>query len=617
MNKTELINKIKTLEGLSNEEKADLLQLLNEQKKYGIVWEDKPEDVEQQLAEQLPMLTEVKERRIKGATPDSPNHILIEGDNLHALTALSYTHEGKIDVIYIDPPYNTGNSASNPEDDANCNKFMYNDKFVDEKDSYRHSKWLSFMHKRLTIAKQLLSDNGVIFISIDDNEQARLKLLCDEVFGEKNCITQFVWEKTQHFGRQAKNFYSNNEYILCYCKNLYYEDDDKLKLKQRIVENFNSNLQDAPLYNASNPEKTLVFPKGSVKFNIADGEYSTTTDTKYKLCSKVVVRNSVNDTPLELKMRSRWSADKIIEEYNNGCKFWVKTKNFAIRAIYPPDRTSITSPRQIIFTNINNPLSTKSYYTNNIDTTENGSKELLKIIGISPFKYPKPSSLIKYLIGMVYNAQTNSFESSATILDFFAGSGTTLHATMQLNKEDGGKRQCILVTNNENSICENVTYERNKRVINGYTTPKGNDVEGLKNNTLRYYKTDFVPATKSQKNRRKLMSTATDLLCIKNNIYNEESLFAGKKWAKSKARYFEENGRGMLVIYDESAVSSIVEALAGMAIENKIMIYVFSNTNYAYNDEFQEVADKVELCALPDAIYRAYTKITREIKKSI
>ena len=167
MDKIALKNKIRALEGLTNDEKAALLELLNKQKKYGLVWEDKPEDVEERLRDELPVLKEVKERFIASDDPEAPNHVLIEGDNLEALTALTYTHAGKIDVIYIDPPYNTGNKD-----------FVYNDSFVDSEDSFRHSKWLSFMNKRLKLAKGLLSDKGVIFISIDDNEQAQLKLLC-------------------------------------------------------------------------------------------------------------------------------------------------------------------------------------------------------------------------------------------------------------------------------------------------------------------------------------------------------------------------------------------------------------------------------------------------------
>ena len=146
MNKYELAKKITQLEGLTNEEKASLVELLRSQKKYGLVWEDKPEEIEKRLADELPVLTEVTERAIVSDSPDAPNHIIIEGDNLEALTTLAYTHEGKIDVIYIDPPYNTGNKT-----------FIYNDSIVDREDGYRHSKWLSFMNKRLQIAKSLLS----------------------------------------------------------------------------------------------------------------------------------------------------------------------------------------------------------------------------------------------------------------------------------------------------------------------------------------------------------------------------------------------------------------------------------------------------------------------------
>lgn len=158
-----LIKRVQTLDGITDDECAALLGLLRESKTYGLVWEDKPEDVEERLREELPVLTEVSDRAIISENPDAPNHIIIEGDNLEALSTLAYTHAGKIDVIYIDPPYNTGNKD-----------FIYNDSYVDSEDSYRHSKWLSFMSKRLRIAKKLLSDRGVIFISIGDEEVANL-----------------------------------------------------------------------------------------------------------------------------------------------------------------------------------------------------------------------------------------------------------------------------------------------------------------------------------------------------------------------------------------------------------------------------------------------------------
>ena len=209
MNRNELANKIRGIDGLTNDEKSALIELLRKQKKYGLVWEDKPEDVEERLREELPVLIEDTGKAIVSGDSDAPNHILIEGDNLEALTALAYTHEGQIDVIYIDPPYNTGNKD-----------FVYNDQFVDKEDSYRHSKWLSFMSKRLRIAKRLLSDKGVIFISIDDNEQAQLKLLCDEVFGQENMIGLLPTVMNLKGNQDEFGFAGCHEYTIVYAKQI-------------------------------------------------------------------------------------------------------------------------------------------------------------------------------------------------------------------------------------------------------------------------------------------------------------------------------------------------------------------------------------------------------------
>lgn len=208
MNRKELAQKIKELEGLSNEDKCALLELLSAQKKYGLVWEDKPEEAEMKMLDHLPVLKEVPDRAIISDNPDAPNHLLIEGDNLEALTALSYTHAGKIDVIYIDPPYNTGKKD-----------FVYNDAYVDTDDEYKHSKWLSFIKKRLELAKKLLSDRGVIFISIDDNEQARIKVLCDEksLFGENNFLGQLILKTATD--NNPSQISTEHEYMLCYAKN--------------------------------------------------------------------------------------------------------------------------------------------------------------------------------------------------------------------------------------------------------------------------------------------------------------------------------------------------------------------------------------------------------------
>ena len=220
MDKELLIAKIRESLELTNDEKSDLLGLLRSHKKYGLVWEDKPEDVAERLREELPILTEVKERAIISDNPDAPNHILIEGDNLEALNALAYTHEGKIDVIYIDPPYNTGNKD-----------FIYNDKYVDGEDSYRHSKWLSFINRRLQIAKRLLSDRGVIFVSIDENEVAQLRILGDEIFGSNNFVGQWNWFKSATPPALSKKIKRTIEYVLCWC---HYRNDEKFKGVQKV-----------------------------------------------------------------------------------------------------------------------------------------------------------------------------------------------------------------------------------------------------------------------------------------------------------------------------------------------------------------------------------------------
>ena len=400
---------------------------LKKKKKYGLVWEDKPEDVVEMCKEKLPVLKEIKSKEII-TDKNKPVNLLIEGDNYHSLSVLNYTHKGKIDVIYIDPPYNTGNKD-----------FKYNDSFVDKEDSFRHSKWLAFISKRLHLAKSLLSKDGVIFISIGEDEVAQLKLLCNEVFGEKNYITNFIWEKTQHFGRQKVNSYSNADYILCYAKQL-----NNSGLKELLVESIKEEHEDAPLYNASNPVNTLTIPAKKVIFNISDGEYTRTTDVKYKLIQKVVVKNGKNKNALVLRFKSRWSQKNVEKELEKGTTFWIKSENFAIRAIYGSGKTSNESPKQIIFTNRNNEFVAKSRFGQKVGVNEEASNELFNMIGEQNiFEYPKPRTLVEYLTSLLFDYYENNYQKDITVLDFFAGSGSTGHAILNLNKIDNGKRVFI------------------------------------------------------------------------------------------------------------------------------------------------------------------------------
>ena len=562
IDKAELISKLQTLEGLTVDERSSLIGLLREHKKYGLVWEDKPEDVEERLREELPVLREVKDKAILSDDADAPNHILIEGDNLEALTALSYTHEGKIDVIYIDPPYNTGNKD-----------FVYNDSFVDSEDSYRHSKWLSFMNKRLKIAKRLLSDKGVIFISIDDNEHADLKLLCDVLFGKNNFCGEFIWRKKSGGGQTDIFFVTEHEYVLVYQKSENFHWLDPIEILSE--ENY-SFKDERGSYNTVKLEKwgssahkedrpSMYFP---LKDPIGNDYYPVAPDGAPGRWRVGLERVNLLIKNGEIEWKNGVPYEKVYFDPNNA-----KVKVFKSRSILYQ-----------------------------IGETGDGSKLLTEVLGgKDKFDNPKPVPLVKELI---------SHNNTSIILDFFAGSGTTLHATMQLNAEDGGHRQCILVTNNENNICEEVTYERNKRVINGYTTPKGVEVAGLKANTLRYYKTDYISRDRTQKNMRDLVAAATDLLCIKENLYDEQKTFGRFKLKPQLARYFNNGKKHMLIVYREELIDEIAEEIKNLDFAGKrLKIYVFSPGRYAFTDNFREVENKVELVALPAAIYDAYQKV--------
>lgn len=623
IDKTELIAKLQQLEGLTDEEKSNLIGLLRQQKKYGLVWEDKPEDVEERLREELPVLKEVRERTLINEHPDAPNHILIEGDNLEALTALSYTHEGKIDVIYIDPPYNTGNKD-----------FVYNDSYVDTEDSYRHSKWLSFMSKRLRIAKRLLSDKGVIFISIDDNEQANLKLLCDEVFEGDKFMGDVAWQRSYSPRNDSKGISVEKEHILVYSKSENWipgklprteSMDSKYKNPDNDFAKWRSSDAFAPsaathqgmVYAIQHPNTgELIYPyKGACWPLQQDSmleEMSKWAPYKYEqlndderraaVCGVSVEEIRKNVPAIVLAIPLEESQKLFAEIYSKGPwpKFFFSNKGKGGIA------------RKTYLTNVTGKNVTNLWLHSDVGHTDEAKKEIGKLFGgEKPFDTPKPTRLIQRVL------QIASTKNSS-ILDFFAGSGTTLHAAMQLNAEDGGHRQCILVTNNENGICEQVTYERNKRVIQGYTTPKGQQVEGLHNNNLRYYRTDFISRERTQRNMRVLVNAATDLLCVKEDLYQElpvDSLQLSVKLTPKHVRLFCDGTKSMMVIYDERAIPYIVNWLNSDAnsqlstLNTKLKIYVFSPGPYAWDDDFAPVIDRVELCALPEAIYQAYKNV--------
>ena len=561
-----LIKRINTLEGLTDKERSALLGLLRENKTYGLVWEDKPEDVEERLRDELPILTEVPERAIINEDKDAPNHILIEGDNLEALATLAYTHEGKIDVIYIDPPYNTGNKD-----------FIYNDSYVDKEDSYRHSKWLSFMSRRLKIAKKLLSDRGVIFISIDDNEQAQLKLLCDETFGENNFLAEIMWHKNYASANDSKTFSKVLDYILVYRKtDTFIRNLLPRTEKQNILYKYDSN-------------------DGKGKWrpdNLSVRTYSANYDFP--------IVNPITGVEYYPPKGRSWMTNKErIQEWITETRVY-----FGLNGKGAPQLKRYLSEVQ------QGVVPTTYWSYDDCGHNDEARKEIKDIFGHPPFDSPKPTRLLKQILRLGSN-------NKSIILDFFAGSGTTLHATMQLNAEDGGHRQCILITNNENNICEEVTYERNRRVIQGYTNAKGEEVSGLTKNNLRYYRTGFVGRSRSMQNMRKLVNLATDMLCIKEDLYTEQNTFGGQKTYKGIFRYFDDGKKQMLIIYREEAIDALVDIIYDLYITQPIKVYVFSPSEDPWEGSFDDVSDKVELCALPQAIYNTYRRILPKKKDAV
>ncbi len=445
------------------------------------------------------------------------------------------------------------------------------------------------MSRRLRIAKRLLSDRGVIFISIDDNEQANLKILCDEIFGQQNFIDIFSWNKTETPANLSMKTKKAVEYILCYCKQ---RNSEKFR---GLVKSSTSN---NGLMNQTNSEHILVFPKKLVDTKLPDGIYSKgiygTKSYHIELLEDTEVKDGFFILPVVLKGKFKWGQKNLDSEIAKGTKVSIKTKAFSPsyeKAEYDPE-----VPWNLI---------DRSF---GVETNEVAGTQLKEILGPNVFDFPKPVSLIKYLV---------NFISADYILDFFAGSGTTLHAVMQLNSEDSGKRKCILCTNNENGICENVTYERNKRVINGYTRPNGEAVEGLHNNNLRYYRTDFVGRRRTPQNMRRLMLLSSDMLCIKENLYTEHDEFGGMETMKNGFRYFSDGKKQMLIVYNEEAIYDIVDALEAMEVASPIIVYVFSPGNDAWNSEFESVCDKVRLTALPAAIYNAYKRVLPKPKTTL
>lgn len=564
----------------------------NSETQYGLRWMDVPEAFEAEAENAIPTLEEVPGKAISN-DDGKPTHILIEGDNFHALTCLNYTHKGQIDVIYIDPPYNTGSDG-----------FVYKDKRVLDKfpdgttvptdHPLRHSYWLSFMHKRLELAKNLLSERGVIFISIDDNEQANLKLLCDQVFGEKNFVCNFIWQSTpgSNTGVDVKTV---TEFVMMYAKN-----SSNLHVNQQKID-------DVDKY--KNEDEYVKF-RGKYLLNKLDrrmtgAHYSEALNYPIEVSPGVFIYPGGQNVKQE-HWNWRWSEEKVRWGIENG--FIVFKEGTAGWTIYF---------KQYLNVNNNNELINRALpYQNLIKDIDGlnaarGTQEVMEILSKKAFDYPKPLSLLLHLLKCVSHP-------SSTILDFFGGSGTTMHATMQLNEEDGGHRQCILVQQNENNICEAVTYERNKRVMQGYTNSKKEYVPGL-GNSMKYYRTAFVGEHKitdiTDADKVALTQKAGCLLALGEN--NLEEIRTAKSYQIFQLRKGDKpaNDFGYTAVYFSGNLLQFadfrreIEQIQAANPLTRIAVYVFTwGDPSVFENEFDDLSG-ITIKPIPQPILEIYQNI--------
>jgi adenine-specific DNA-methyltransferase len=536
------------------------IQKFKKRKKYGVVWdEEKTKEIfEIESKNKCPILKEdgVKEIHSEGTYP---YNVIIEGDNYHSLSVLNYTHKNKIDLIYIDPPYNTGNST-----------FKYNDKIIDDLDSYRHSKWLSFMKKRLELAKKLLKKSGVIFISIDDNEFAQLKLLCSEIFDERNFVANIIWQKKFSPQNDARYFSDMHDFILVYAKKKN-SGGEKSGWKRNLIPR--SEEMDARYKNPDNdPRGNWMSSDLSVKTYSFDYDYPITNPNGRR----------INPPKGRCWMTSRKKVEKMIADN----RIWF-------------GKTGNNTPRLKRFlSEVQDGLVPTTIWDRKFAGDNQDAKHEIKTIFEDvdiPFQTPKPKKLIKKIIQIASN------KKDIVVLDFFAGSGTTGHAVLELNKEDGGNRKFILCTNNEGSIATKVCYPRIKKIINGFSS-NGVKIDGIGGN-LKYFKTSFVDYTTTDKNKKFLVAQSTEMLCLNEDCFDHVKFGENYKIFKNKKEHY------LGIIYDDAGIEPFRSQI--LKLKKKINTYIFSLDESAREEEFEDIHDLVNLKPIPEVIRNVYRRIFR------
>jgi len=546
----------------SNEELIKRIHELEKRKKYGLVWDEErePEDVVLQCKKELPVLTEAKDKEIKN-DPNKPTHILIEGDNYHALSVLNYTHEKSIDVIYIDPPYNTG-----------AKDWKYNNKYIDSNDTWRHSKWISMMEKRLVLSKNLLKKRGVLIVTIDDNELCSLGLLLDEIFPEKDRATIVI--KYNPAGTARNGFSRNHEYAFFI---LNKGQEIEKKPAPRDIRDQNLRRHGNGANRADSP--TMFFPimidKRSLKI-IGIGEVPN--DDFHPEKQTIECEDYYEIWPLDDKNKEkRWyyGRERVMTKGHEEltCK-WVRDR---LHVYFHTDNMGEQKYMSV-------------WAGSEYDAGAHGGSLVRDLLG-KEFPFPKSIYAVKDCLNAIIRKN-----KKAVVLDFFAGSGTTGHASLLLNKNDNGKRQFILCTNNENDIAKEITYPRIQRVIEGHNDYP--EITKIPSN-LKYYRTDFVPATSTDENKEKLTKQSVEMLCLRENTFalvQEDDII---KVFKNQEKY-----TGILL--DQRKIPAFKKIISGF--DKPVSVYIFSLADDDFKEEFQEMGNKVKVCSIPEAILRVYRR---------
>ncbi len=538
-------------------------------KKYGLVFEEHREKIDETLEQYAPIFTEEKDLFVDNG---GELNFLLEGDNLASLKLLEKTHRGKIDVIYIDPPYNTGNKD-----------FIYDDDYVDADDSFRHSKWCSFISKRLRIARDLLAQNGFIAISIDDNEYSAMKFLCDEIFGVGNYLATFHIQVryAEKSINEEKPFKPLMEYVLFYAKNNLFFNPNREKIDYgldgfcfKITE-----LKDGEHIFVKNQE-VVVFKKGDWKIEKVQGNIDGLKETW--------ITGSIYTTMSYGKVFQS-IVEPRIEEDGLGCLYKVLGRGddgLGYRYYTGPAKANATKGK--MFSGI--PLEKRKIFeTGNAPTRElpiltayDFSPDFgnIRHEGGVPFgSGKKPVKMLKQFIN--YHKKKD-----ITVLDFFAGSGSAGHATLALNAEDGGHRKFILCTNNENSICRDITYQRLKTVITGKRKDGSNYSDALPG-SLKYFKTGFIPISEKM-----YYEYADELLLHVRELVELEN-----------AVNFDKD-KTVAIVLDDDELEEFIAAVVSAGSTSAKVLYVGHDVLLSSRQEQILKARNISVNVIPDYYYR-------------